>query len=43
MEAVRSLVLVDLDWTDIGQGFAVVAIFGALMLALNVRTINRYD
>jgi ABC-2 type transport system permease protein len=43
MEGLRSLVLVDLDWTDIGQGFAVVAIFGALMLALNVRTINRYD
>ena len=43
LQALRSLVLVDLDWTDIGQGFAVVAIFGALMLALNVRTINRYD
>ena len=26
VEALRSLVLVDLDWTDIGQGFAVVAI-----------------
>ena len=43
MEALRSLVLVDLDWTDIGQGFAVVAICGALMLALNVRMINTYD
>ena len=40
MEALRSLVRVDLDWTDIGQGFAVVAISGALMLALNVRVIN---
>jgi hypothetical protein len=28
----RSLVLEDLDWTDIGQGFLVVAITGALML-----------
>jgi ABC-2 type transport system permease protein len=43
MEALRSLVLVDLDWTDIGQGFAVVAVLGVLMLALNVRTINTYD
>ena len=43
MEGLRSLVLVDLDWTDILQGFAVVAVFGALMLALNVRMINRYD
>jgi ABC-2 type transport system permease protein len=43
MEGLRSLVLVDLDWTDILQGFAVVVVSGALMLALNVRTINRYD
>ena len=43
MEALRSLVLVDLNWTDILQGFAVVVIFGALMLTLNVRMINRYD
>ena len=43
MEGLRSLVLVDLDWTDILQGFAVVAVAGALMLALNVRLINRYD
>ena len=43
MEGLRSLVLVDLNWTDIFQGFAVVVIFGALMLALNVRMINRYD
>ena len=28
---------------SIGQGFAVVAICGALMLALNVRMINTYD
>jgi ABC-2 type transport system permease protein len=43
MEGLRSLVLVDLDWTDILQGFAVVVVLGALMLALNVRMINRYD
>ena len=43
MEGLRSLVLVDLNWTDILQGFAVVVVCGALMLALNVRMINRYD
>jgi ABC-2 type transport system permease protein len=43
MEGLRSLVLVDLDWTDILQGFGVVVVAGALMLALNVRMINHYD
>jgi ABC-2 type transport system permease protein len=43
MEALRSLVLVDLDWTDILQGFGVVAVLGVLMLVLNVRMINGYD
>jgi hypothetical protein len=43
MEGLRSLVLVDLDWTDILQGFAVVAVAAALMLVLSVRLINRYD
>ncbi len=43
MEGLRSLVLVDLDWTDILQGFAVVAVAGALMLALSVGMINHYD
>jgi ABC-2 type transport system permease protein len=43
MEGLRSLVLVDLDWTDILQGFAVVAVAAALMLLLSVRLINRYD
>ena len=43
MEGLRSLVLVDLNWTDILQGFAVVGIAGAVMLALSVRLINRYD
>jgi hypothetical protein len=36
-------VLVDLDWTDILQGFGVIVVAGAVMLALNVRMINRYD
>ena len=35
VEALRSLVLVDLDWTDIGQGFVGGGDLGALMLALN--------
>jgi ABC-2 type transport system permease protein len=43
MEALRSLILQDLEWARIGRGFAVVAVLGAIMLALNVRTISRYD
>jgi ABC-2 type transport system permease protein len=43
MEAMRSLILVDLAWETIGLGFFVVAIAGAIMLALNVRTIRTYD
>lgn len=43
MEALRSLILTDLDWSKILPGFAVVAIFGAIMLALNVRMIRTYD
>src|SRR5688500_7384544 len=43
MEALRSLILVDLDWSEIWPGFAVVAGLGALMLWLNVRMIERYD
>jgi ABC-2 type transport system permease protein len=43
MEALRSLILQDLVWSKILPGFAVVAVLGALMLALNVRLINRYD
>jgi ABC-2 type transport system permease protein len=43
MEALRSLILVDLDWRHIWPGFAVVAVLGAIMLALNVRMIKRYD
>jgi ABC-2 type transport system permease protein len=43
MEALRSLILQDLDWAHIWPGFLVVAVLGALMLALNVRVINSYD
>ena len=43
MEAMRSLLLRDLVWSEIWPGFLVVVLAGALMLALNVRTINRYD
>ena len=43
MEGLRSLVLEDLDWADIGQGFLAVAITGALMQVLNERVINGYD
>jgi ABC-2 type transport system permease protein len=43
MEAMRSLILRDLVWGDILPGFAVVAVAGAAMLALNVRLIQRYD
>ena len=43
MEAMRSLILVDLDWDTIALGYAVVAVLGVLMLVLNVRLIERYD
>ena len=43
MEALRSLILQDLVWAKIWPGFLVVAAAGALMLFLNVRTIQRYD
>jgi len=43
MEALRSLILEDLVWAKIWPGFLVVAVLGALMLFLNVRTIKRYD
>jgi ABC-2 type transport system permease protein len=43
MEALRSLVLHDLDWPVIGRGFAVVAASGAVMILLSVRSIRRYD
>jgi ABC-2 type transport system permease protein len=43
MEAMRSLILDDLDWGEIWPGFAVIAVLGALMLVLNVRMIKNYD
>jgi len=43
MESMRSLILQDFDWGSIVPGFLVVAIAGALMLALNVRMIRNYD
>ena len=43
MEALRSLILEDLDWASIWPGFAVLLGLGALMLWLNVRMIARYD
>jgi ABC-2 type transport system permease protein len=43
MEALRSLILEDFDWAAIGAGFAVVAVAGVAMVALNVRTIRSYD
>jgi ABC-2 type transport system permease protein len=43
MEALRSLVLEDLDWGTILPGFAVVAVLGVIVIALNVRMINTYD
>jgi ABC-2 type transport system permease protein len=43
MEALRSLILEDMVWSKILPGFAVVAVLGAVMLALNVRLIRHYD
>ncbi|MEA2133868.1 MAG: type transport system permease protein [Solirubrobacteraceae bacterium] len=43
MEGLRSLILEDLEWSKILPAFAVVAVTGAVMLALNVRMIKRYD
>jgi ABC-2 type transport system permease protein len=43
MEALRSLLLEDLEWGTVLPGFGVVAVLGALMLFLNVRMIRNYD
>jgi ABC-2 type transport system permease protein len=43
VEALRSLILVDLDWVVIGRGFAVVAVTAALFVWLNVRLMRSYD
>ncbi len=43
MEALRSLILVDLDWAVIGKGFAVMTVFVLAMVAINMRTMAKYD
>jgi ABC-2 type transport system permease protein len=43
MEALRALILEGFVWSEVLPGFAVVAVLGALMLALNVRMIRTYD
>ena len=43
MQALRSLILHDLIWSDVLAGFGVVAALGAVMIALNVRVIRHYD
>ena len=43
MEAMRSLILDDLDWGTVLPGFAVVAALGVVMLALSIRMVKRYD
>jgi ABC-2 type transport system permease protein len=43
MEALRSLVLTDIDWSEVWPGFAVVTVLGVVMLFLNVRMIQSYD
>src|SRR4051794_35253119 len=43
MEGLRSLILEDLAWATVLPAFAVVGGLGAVMLALNVRVIERYD
>ncbi len=43
MEALRSLILTDLDWSKILPGFAVVGALGVIALLLNIRMIRTYD
>jgi len=43
MEALRSLILVDLAWETIGLGYLVIVVAAAIMLALSVRIIRAYD
>ncbi len=43
MEGLRSLILQSSPWGAVGRGYAVVAVAGALMVFLNVRTIRAYD
>jgi ABC-2 type transport system permease protein len=43
MEAMRSLILVDMAWETILLGFLVVVVAGVAVVALSVRVIRRYD
>ena len=43
MEALRSLILTDIDWSIVGRGFAVVGVLAVLSVSLNVRAIRSYD
>jgi ABC-2 type transport system permease protein len=43
MEASRTLILQGFDWASVARGFAVVAVAGAVMIALSIRSINNYD
>jgi len=43
MEALRSLILENFDWSKILYGLLVIAVLGAVMIALNVRMIRGYD
>jgi ABC-2 type transport system permease protein len=43
MEAMRSLILVDMAWETIFLGFLVVVVAGVAVVALSVRVIQRYD
>jgi ABC-2 type transport system permease protein len=43
MEAARTLILEDFDWAAVAPGYLVVAVAMALMLAISVRVVARYD
>jgi ABC-2 type transport system permease protein len=43
MEAMRSLILEGIVWSEIWPGFAVLLVLGAIGISLNVRMINNYD
>jgi len=43
MEGLRSLILQDLRWETVGLGYLVVAVAGAIMLAVSTRVIRNYD
>ena len=43
MEALRSLILTDVDWSVAGRGFAVVGALIVAVVLLNVRAIRNYD